>query len=79
MKIDCFLIDFVVDLAPSKQGKYLPGSHIPILPPSALAEINPDFVLILPWNIAEEVSFQLKSLLSKGSQFVVAVPSLRIL
>ena len=77
VKVD--LLSSVYDAAIAKQGKYMPGSHIPILPPSALAEINPDFVLILPWNIAEEVSFQLKSLLSKGSQFLVAVPSLRIL
>ena len=48
------LLPYVCDAAPSKQGKFLPGSHIPILP-SALKERRPDLVLILPWNIAEEV------------------------
>lgn len=72
------LLPFVCDAAPAKQGKFMPGSHIPILPPSALAELNPDFVLILPWNIADEVSSQLLGLSTKGTKFVTAVPSLRI-
>ena len=73
------LLPIVCDAAPAKQGKYMPGSHIPILPPSALAELNPDFVLILPWNIADEVSSQLLGLSTKGTQFVTAVPALEIL
>lgn len=72
------LLPFVCDAAPAKQGKFMPGSHIPILPPSALGELNPDFVLILPWNIAEEVSSQMVSLTTKGTQFVTAVPGLKI-
>ena len=56
----------------------MPGSHIPILPPTALIEFNPDFVLILPWNIAEEVTNQLESLVEKNTKFVTAVPRLQI-
>lgn len=72
------LVSFVCDAAPSKQGKFLPGSHIPILPPAALAERRPDFVLILPWNIADEVRKQLAHLAAEGTRFVTAVPELRI-
>jgi C-methyltransferase C-terminal domain len=72
------LLAFVCDAAPSKQGKYLPGSHIPILPPAALRERQPDFVLILPWNIVEEVRQQNAYIGEWGGRFVVAVPSLMI-
>ena len=72
------LLPFVCDAAPSKQGKLLPGSHIPILPPSALEEDRPDFVLILPWNIADEVKQQLAGLAAKGTRFVTAVPKVHV-
>lgn len=72
------LISFVCDAAPSKQGKFLPGSHIPILPPESLKGFQPEFVLILPWNIAEEVMVQLSYIREWKGQFVVAVPSLAI-
>ena len=72
------LLPFVCDAASAKQGKYMPGSHIPILPPSALVEFNPDYVVILPWNIAEEVTRQLESLVAKNTKFVIAVPRLQI-
>lgn len=72
------LLPFVCDAAPAKQGKFMPGSHIPILAPSALGDFNPDFVVILPWNIAEEVSHQLACSTTKDTQFVTAVPSLQI-
>jgi hypothetical protein len=74
------LIDFVCDAAPSKQGKFMPGSHIPILPPSELAKHKPDWVVILPWNIAEEVmQQQQQQVLSWGGKFVIAVPRLKVL
>ena len=73
------LLGFVCDAAPSKQGKYMPGSHIPILPPPALAEQRPDFVLILPWNIAPEVMAQEAGITAWGGRFVVAVPRLTVL
>lgn len=72
------LLPFVCDAAPSKQGKLMPGSHIPILPPSALDEARPDYVLILPWNIAPEVRAQLAHLAAQGTRFVTAVPELTV-
>lgn len=72
------LLPFVCDAAPVKQGKYMPGSHIPILPPKALAESNPDYILILPWNIAAEVRQQNVVLVEQGIKFVTAVPELSI-
>jgi SAM-dependent methyltransferase len=70
------LLSFICDAAPSKQGKFMPGSHIPILPPEVLAERRPDYLLILPWNIAEEVRVQLATLAEGGMRFVTAVPEL---
>lgn len=72
------LLPFVCDAAPSKQGRFMPGSHIPILPPGALQENRPDYLLILPWNIADEVITQMSSLTEQGTRFVTAVPELRI-
>lgn len=71
------LLPFVCDAAPSKQGKLLPGSHIPVLPPSALAERKPDIVLILPWNISEEVCAQHSYVTEWGGKFAVAIPETR--
>lgn len=75
------LLPYVCDAAPAKQGKYLPGSHILIRPPDALHDDPPDEVLILPWNIAEEVKVQLADLADlaeQGVRFVTAVPELQI-
>ncbi len=72
------LLPFVCDAAPSKQGKFLPGSHIPVLPPFAMSEQKPDFVIILPWNIAPEIMQEHGYIHEWGGQFVVAVPTLRI-
>ena len=72
------LIDFVCDAAPSKQGKFMPGSHIQILPPAELSKRKPDWVVILPWNIAEEVAQQ-QSVQAWGGKFVIAVPELKVL
>lgn len=73
------LLPFVCDAAPSKQGKYLPGSHIPIFAPEVLHAARPDYVLILPWNIADEVQAQLAELAVQGTRFVTAIPELCIL
>jgi len=73
------LLPFVCDAAPAKQGKFLPGSHIPIHAPEKLACESPDYVLILPWNIADEVVTQNGALQSRGTKFVAAVPKLEIL
>lgn len=71
------LLPWVCDAAPSKQGKYLPGSRIPVLAPATLAERKPATVLVLPWNIANEVVEQQAHLREHGAKFVVAVPELR--
>lgn len=73
------LLPYVCDAAPSKQGKYLPGTHIPILSPAVLRERKPDVVLILPWNIASEVMAQQGAVREWGGQFVVAVPQLKMI
>ena len=71
------LLPVVYDAASSKQGKYMPGSHIPILSPVALTENRPDWVLILPWNIATEVMIQQDRIRHWGGRFVVVIPELR--
>ena len=73
------MIGFVCDAAQAKQGKFMPGSHIPILHPIEMLNRQFDFVLILPWNIADEVIKQNSQLVSRGKQFVIAVPLLKIL
>ncbi|MBK7765437.1 MAG: class I SAM-dependent methyltransferase [Sulfuritalea sp.] len=73
------LLPYVCDAAPSKQGRYLPGSHIPILSPAALMECKPEYVIILPWNIAAEVRQQNACVGDWGGKFVVAVPALQVL
>jgi SAM-dependent methyltransferase len=71
------LLPFVCDAATAKQNKFMPGSHIPILSPQAINRAKPDYVLILPWNIAEEVQGQLSQSLP-SAQFVIAVPELKV-
>ncbi|WP_298432887.1 class I SAM-dependent methyltransferase [uncultured Jannaschia sp.] len=73
------LLPFVCDAAPSKIGRLLPGSHIPIRAPSALREAPPDYVLILPWNLTAEIRAQLADLEASGTRFVTAIPSLQVL
>ena len=72
------LLPFVCDSAVAKQGKFMPGSHIPILAPTVLLEQRPDYLLILPWNIAAEVKQQNARLAELGTKFVTAVPQLEI-
>lgn len=71
------LVSIVYDAAVAKQGKFLPGSHIPILPPDAIKEERPDIVVIFPWNIAAEVRSQMSYIKEWGGRFVTAVPELR--
>jgi SAM-dependent methyltransferase len=71
-------LDFTVDRAPSKQGRYLPGVRIPILPPEAIFEAKPDYVLILPWNIKNEIKTQMAEIWSWGGRFIVPVPKATI-
>lgn len=72
-------IAFVVDRNPLKQGRLLPGSHIPVHAPEHLSEARPDYVLILPWNLADEIRAQNPDVPAWGGRFVVAVPEVRIL
>jgi hypothetical protein len=73
------LVDYAVDSSPHKQGLYLPGSRIPVHPPSRVMETRPDYVLILPWNLTEEITTQMEGIRAWGGRFVVAVPELRVL
>ncbi len=71
-------LSFVVDRNPEKQGRLLPGSHIPVLGPEAIAARRPDDLVILPWNIAEEVMTQEARIRDWGGRFVTAIPELRV-
>lgn len=72
-------LDFTVDRSPHKQGKFLPGTHIPILSPDTIKLHKPDYLLILPWNIKDEVVEQMAHIREWGGQFVVPIPQLEIL
>lgn len=72
------LISFVVDRNPAKQGKYMPGSRIPIVDEPRLQQENPDYVVILPWNLRAEVMQQLEYIRAWGGRFITAIPALRI-
>ena len=72
------LIPYVVDRNPAKQGKYMPGSRIPIVPEKQIRESRPAFIAILPWNLREEVMTQLAYAREWGCAFVTAIPSLEI-
>ena len=73
------LLPVVFDAAESKQGKFLPGSHIPILNPHKMDQISTEYLLILPWNISVEIKEQLKENLKKQPQFLAAIPHLSFL
>jgi hypothetical protein len=72
------LLAFTVDRNPFKHGKFLPGTHIPIYPVDHLADVKPDYVLILPWNLRAEISEQLGYARDWGAQFVVPLPTLEV-
>jgi SAM-dependent methyltransferase len=72
------LLPYVVDASPHKQGRYLPGSRVPVLAESRLRETRPDFVVVLPWNLRTEITRQLHYIREWGGRFVTAVPRLEI-
>jgi hypothetical protein len=72
-------LDFTVDRNPYKQGKFLPGTHIPIFPPEKIIETKPDYVLILPWNFKDEIVKQMAVIREWGGKFVVPIPSVAII
>ena len=69
----------VADRNPHKQGKLLPGTHIPVVSPDELLRAKPDFVLILPWNLKDEIRVQLREIAAWGGKFVTPVPLVQIL
>jgi hypothetical protein len=72
------LLPYTVDRSPVKQGKFLPGTHIPIYAPERLADTKPDYVLVLPWNLREEISEQLAYVRSWGGRLVFPIPALEV-
>jgi C-methyltransferase C-terminal domain len=73
------LLEYTVDRNPYKQGQYLPGTHIPIRHPEALEQDRPDYILILPWNLTQEIVEQLAYAREWGAQFVVPIPEVQVL
>jgi hypothetical protein len=71
-------LDYTVDRNPYKQGKYLPGTHIPIFSPSKIAETRPEFILILPWNFADEIVSQLSYVEEWGAKIIVPIPRVSV-
>ena len=72
-------LDYVVDASPHKQGRYLPGSRLPIHAPDRILATRPDYVLILPWNIRDEITRQMSAVREWGGRFVVAIPETTVL
>ncbi len=73
------LLEFTVDRNPYKQGQFLPGTRIPIHAPEELERARPDFILILPWNLTDEIVGQLSHLRDRGAHFVVPIPEVRVI
>lgn len=73
------LIDYVVDRSPYKQGLFLPGTHIPIFSPNKVRETKPDYLLILPWNVKNEIMEQMSHIREWGGQFVVPIPQVEVI
>jgi 2-polyprenyl-3-methyl-5-hydroxy-6-metoxy-1,4-benzoquinol methylase len=72
-------IDYTVDLSPHKQNTFLPGTHIPVYHPDKIKETKPDYLLILPWNLQQEIMGQMAFIREWGGQFVVPIPSVEVL
>jgi hypothetical protein len=71
-------IDYTVDRSPHKQNLFLPGSQIPIYSPERIFDTRPDYLLILPWNLKDEIAGQMKSIASWGGKFVTLIPEVRV-
>jgi 2-polyprenyl-3-methyl-5-hydroxy-6-metoxy-1,4-benzoquinol methylase len=72
-------LQYTVDVSPHKQGHFLPGTHIPIYHPDMLRRDRPDYILLLPWNLRDEILEQLADVRRQGSRFVVPIPSVRVI
>ena len=72
-------IDFTVDRNPYKHGRFLPGTHIPIFPPSRIDEVKPDYIFVLPWNLKDEIVAQLAHARSWGAKFIIPIPEATVI
>jgi len=72
-------LDFIVDKSETKQGLYTPGTHLLVYPPEKVFAENPDYLLVLCWNIADEIVKQLKGYHKKGGKFIIPIPNLQII
>jgi hypothetical protein len=77
--IDGQLIEFVVDRSSLKQGRFMPGNHLPILPPEALLERRPDYVLLLTWNFAAEILVQQAEFCRRGGKFILPISEVQVI
>ena len=73
------MVDYVVDKSPHKQGRFIPGANVAIHPPSRIFETRPDYVMILPWNISDEVRKEMAGIRQWGGRFVVPIPNVRVI
>ena len=76
--LDTDFIDFTVDRNPEKQGKFIAGVHIPILHPNMIYEEKPDFILVLPWNIKEEIMKKMQNISKWNGKFIVLNPEVKL-
>ena len=72
-------LDFIADKAEAKQGLYVPGTHILVYPPEKVDEDKPDYLLILPWNIADEIAEQFNNYHQSGGKFIIPIPEIKII
>ena len=72
-------LDYTVDRSPYKQGKFTPGTHIPIYDPERIRATRPDYVFILPWNLRDEITGQMMYIREWGGKFVVPIPRVKVL
>jgi hypothetical protein len=72
------LLAYTVDRSPHKQGRFLPGTHIPIYAPARITETRPDWVLVLPWNLEDEIVAQMGHIREWGGRFVLPIPEVRV-
>ena len=77
--IDQGLLDYVVDRSTFKQGKFTPGTHLPIYAPERLLETQPDYVLLLTWNFLEEILAQQAEYRKRGGKFIIPIPELKVI
>lgn len=77
--VRCDFIDYTVDRSPHKQGRFLPGVHIPVYAPERIYETRPDYLLILPWNLKDEIISQMAGIRDWGGRFVVPIPEVKVL